>query len=218
MIYYECAGYGSSEPGPILRSGLQVVRELNTLLKNAGEKGPYVLVGHSLGGLNMMIYADQFPKQTAGLVLLDPSPLAFLQGKKFSGLYQLFHEQTAYFRELAKNAAQTEDPSERARENFYLAIASEHESLLSDTADRLATIQTFGDLPLVVIGSEKPNPAFQADAEAFQQFWIEENRTLSQESTRGEYILATGTSHATMYTEAPQVVLDAIMKVIQQAQ
>jgi len=50
---YDRAGYGASEPGPLPRHSQRLADELQHLLENAGIKGPYVLVGHSLGGLTM---------------------------------------------------------------------------------------------------------------------------------------------------------------------
>jgi pimeloyl-ACP methyl ester carboxylesterase len=49
----------------------QVAYELHVALRKAGEKGPYTLVGHSLGGLLVRVYANQYPKEVAGLVLVD---------------------------------------------------------------------------------------------------------------------------------------------------
>jgi len=68
---YDRAGAGWSELGPRPRAMRQAVYELHTALRNAGEKGPYVLVGHSLGGLLVRIYASQYPKEVAGMVLVD---------------------------------------------------------------------------------------------------------------------------------------------------
>jgi pimeloyl-ACP methyl ester carboxylesterase len=64
-----------------------------------------------------------------------------------------------------------------------------------------------------VIGSGKPNPAFGADAEAFQQFWIEESQTLADKSTNGTFILAPESSHY-LHEDAPDVVLDAIREMV----
>src|SRR6185437_3838481 len=54
---YDRAGYGWSESGPGLRTSQQIVKELHLLLAHAQINGPYVLVGHSAGGLNMRLYA-----------------------------------------------------------------------------------------------------------------------------------------------------------------
>lgn len=71
---YDRAGLGWSEPRPGTRDSQQVVSQLHTLLVNAGESGPYVLVGHSFGGLNVRLYAMQYSDQVAGVVLVDATP------------------------------------------------------------------------------------------------------------------------------------------------
>ncbi len=70
---YDRAGYAWSEPGPTPRTMQQIVYELHTGLDKAGVKGPYVLVGHSFGGLIVRVYASQFPKEITGMVLVDSS-------------------------------------------------------------------------------------------------------------------------------------------------
>jgi pimeloyl-ACP methyl ester carboxylesterase len=70
---YDRAGMGWSEMGPDPRDAKQVSSELHTLLKGAGIKGPYVLVGHSFGGLYMQTYAARYPDEVAGVVLVDSS-------------------------------------------------------------------------------------------------------------------------------------------------
>jgi pimeloyl-ACP methyl ester carboxylesterase len=70
---YDRAGYAWSEPGPTPRTMQQIAAELHTGLLNAKLKGPYVLVGQSLGGLIVRTYASQYPKEVAGIVLVDSS-------------------------------------------------------------------------------------------------------------------------------------------------
>jgi pimeloyl-ACP methyl ester carboxylesterase len=70
---YDRAGYAWSEAGPTPRTMQQIVYELHTGLHNAGIKSPYVLVGHSLGGLIVRVFANQYPKEVAGMVLVDSS-------------------------------------------------------------------------------------------------------------------------------------------------
>jgi pimeloyl-ACP methyl ester carboxylesterase len=67
---YDHSGIGWSESGP-KDSCLLRVTEVHTALKNAGIKGPYVLVGHSLGGLVARVYAGQYPGEVAGMVFVD---------------------------------------------------------------------------------------------------------------------------------------------------
>ena len=68
---YDRAGLGYSDPGPAPRDGLAVEADLEALLAKAGEKGPYIVVGHSMAGLRLRLFAARHPGQVAGLVLVD---------------------------------------------------------------------------------------------------------------------------------------------------
>ena len=70
---YDRAGLGWSDSGPMPRDAVQQAAELHTLLANAGVTGPYVLVGHSLGGLSVRMFADRYPDEVAGMVLVEAS-------------------------------------------------------------------------------------------------------------------------------------------------
>src|SRR5215211_4310797 len=70
---YDRAGMGWSEMGPEPRDAKQISSELHTLLKGANIEGPYVLVGHSYGGLYVRTYAARYPDEVAGVVLVDSS-------------------------------------------------------------------------------------------------------------------------------------------------
>jgi pimeloyl-ACP methyl ester carboxylesterase len=68
---YDRAGYAWSDPGPQPRTMAQIVFELHALLAAVGEKGPYVLVGASLGGPTVRVFANTFPSDSSGMVLVD---------------------------------------------------------------------------------------------------------------------------------------------------
>lgn len=70
---YDRAGYGWSDRSPRPRTAMIAVDELRALLQKAGVAPPYVLVGHSLGGVYVKLYAHRYPAEVAGLVLVDPS-------------------------------------------------------------------------------------------------------------------------------------------------
>src|SRR5271156_5629571 len=72
VVSYDRAGLGWSDLGPMPRTAERMVEELHTLLERAQIPPPYVLVGHSFGGLTMPLFAARFPQQTAGVVLVDP--------------------------------------------------------------------------------------------------------------------------------------------------
>jgi pimeloyl-ACP methyl ester carboxylesterase len=70
---YDRAGMGWSESGPEPRGAKQISSELHTLLTKAGIEGPYVLVGHSFGGLYTQTYAARYPDEVAGVALIESS-------------------------------------------------------------------------------------------------------------------------------------------------
>ncbi|MFE7659841.1 alpha/beta fold hydrolase [Streptomyces celluloflavus] len=72
-VLYDRAGTGWSDPVPLPRTGAEVTDELRELLHSAGVPAPYILVGHSLGGSYVRRYAQRFPAEVAGLLLLDPT-------------------------------------------------------------------------------------------------------------------------------------------------
>lgn len=75
---YDRAGTGWSDDAPDARDSLSIVNDLHQLLSAADERAPYVLVGHSTGGVYAVTYAAQHPEQVAGMVLLDSaSPRQF---------------------------------------------------------------------------------------------------------------------------------------------
>lgn len=73
VVAYSRSGYGVAAPRLTARTGEEVVRELRQLLAERGVKPPYVLVGHSLGGLYVELFAKLHPAEVAGLVLVDPT-------------------------------------------------------------------------------------------------------------------------------------------------
>ncbi|MGW0892801.1 alpha/beta fold hydrolase [Saccharopolyspora sp. NPDC002578] len=72
-VLHDRLGLGWSDAVELPRTGAQVTDDLRELLRAANVPGPYVLVGHSLGGLHARLYAKRFPAEIAGLVLLDPT-------------------------------------------------------------------------------------------------------------------------------------------------
>jgi pimeloyl-ACP methyl ester carboxylesterase len=74
---YDRAGVGKSEPGPNPRDGKQIALELDRLLTNAGETGPFVLVSWSVGAIYTPLYAVAHPDDVAGFVFIDPRTAAY---------------------------------------------------------------------------------------------------------------------------------------------
>jgi pimeloyl-ACP methyl ester carboxylesterase len=78
---YNRAGYGKSTPTGTPRDGTHIVAELRAALRSEGMAPPYVLVGHSLGGLYMQLFARQHPQEVAALILVDSTHPKQLEGE-----------------------------------------------------------------------------------------------------------------------------------------
>jgi len=80
VFAYNRPGYGGSDPAVTPRDGKHIVDELRALLHRQGLMPPYVLVGHSLGGLYMQLYARRYPDEVRGLVLVDATHPTQMEG------------------------------------------------------------------------------------------------------------------------------------------
>ena len=68
---YDRAGYGWSSPGPMPRTSVEIASELHALLLASGERAPYLMVGHSIGGDDVRVYNHEYPSEVVGMVLVD---------------------------------------------------------------------------------------------------------------------------------------------------
>ena len=87
---------------------------------------------------------------------------------------------------------------------------------LTEGAAQATAIESYGDTPLVVVGSGQPNPGFGEAAKEFQRFWIAQSQALAARSTQGTFVLAPESSHH-LHVDAPDVVLEAVRQVLAQA-
>jgi pimeloyl-ACP methyl ester carboxylesterase len=71
VCVYDRAGRGWSQPAATPQDGAQIAEDLHTLLQRGNVPGPYVLAGHSFGGLYVLAYAARYPDEVAGMVLVD---------------------------------------------------------------------------------------------------------------------------------------------------
>lgn len=210
---YDRAGYGQSEAGPMPRNSLIAAEELQALLTNSGETGPYILVGHSLGGLNLQVFADRFPEHVAGMVLLDPSPIGWMIGDGFAELRNQFNQQAEAIRKDVDSAAEAPDPEQRVNGADLEAVASELEEFFGRTASQVSAVPSFGSLPLRIIGATVPDPGFGEFGESFQRYWNDESRRLAEKSQDGHFVIAEGSSHH-IHLDAPEIVINTVLELI----
>lgn len=213
VLTYDRAGYGGSEPGPLPRDCGREADELKALLEAASVPGPYVLVGHSLGGLNVQVFAAKYPKDVAGIVLLDPPPLSFLLKKDYVELGAMAERMTSEWQGIADAGVGSADARKKRETDFYWMIASEHREMFGESARLAAEIPSFGNTPLLVIAAGMPNARFGAIAEEYQNYWIAQSLALSRKSTNGRFIIAERCTHY-IYVDDPDLVVDNIISVV----
>jgi pimeloyl-ACP methyl ester carboxylesterase len=204
------AGYGQSEPGPFPRRAHRVAQELGTLLRSGDLDPPCLLVGHSLGAIHALILAAESPELVAGLVLLDPPPLEHIAGMAFPALQRMAQVETLRLRNMAVEMRSTGE--ERAA-IYFETVASELDSLLDPSADVQHIPEDLGEMPLIVISSETPNPIFGPLAAPVQWLWIGSNREMASRSRRGRFLLARGSGHQ-IHIDAPETVLQAVFDLL----
>jgi len=227
---YDRAGFGWSSPGPMPRTAGQVVLELHALLNSAGESGPFVLVGHSLGGKHMRLYAARYPDDVVGMVLVDarhedvdsalgPEALQVEldQTKQFREL-EVALRRLGITRALGPWLAGLAGPEVRDLQPFYFvqqghpaaaeANMSEISSYVQSNAQLRVEAGTLGDMPLTILMRGKPI----ADPE-YWSVWQASQRTLAKLSTRGRLIVAEDSGH-TIQLEQPQLVVSAVRQTL----
>jgi len=216
VITYNRAGYGRSEPGPLPRHGGREAEELKALLDAASIPGPYVIVGHSLGGLNAQVFAAKYSEDVVGIVLLDPPPLSFIRGEEYTSLLAMADRMTAEWQAVADAGADSSDAEAKTRAFFFQMIASEHREMFGESARLVSEISSFGDTPLLVMAARKPNPVFGDLAEEYQRYWIEQSRSLSHKSSNGKFVVAEDSTHR-LYEDVPDLVVESILSVVYEA-
>ncbi len=182
---YDRAGNGWSEPGPPPRDARQIAGELHTLLDRAAIKGPYVLVGHSFGGMYVRAYADAHPSDVVGLVLVDSShpdqltrsPTRSAQLATFKRVLSIapFLARIGIVRLTGAGDAPSFDLplTEQAQLNAFGAVPEQSTTTLAEldgfqaTSDLLHAAASLGARPLFVLSAGKdadPDfPELQAD-------------------------------------------------------
>lgn len=224
---YDRAGYGWSDSGPLPRTDKHIVTELHTLLTKAGIPGPYVLVGHSSGGLIMRLYAYTYPQQVVGLVLIDSShenqdrypelrpdtsQLPLCEALAPFGILRLLG---------SLNGTSAQEPlsvQAAVRSQFYQTrycqTVSDEEAAWSESLDEVRTARhSLGDLPLVVLtrgdggkdSAGRPIPVLAS--------WLTLQKDLVSLSTNSAQIIATHSGHA-IHLSQPDLVIAAIKEVL----
>lgn len=187
VFVYDRAGLGRSEKSPNSRTSLEMVKELKAVLTKLKINPPYVLVGHSFGGVNVRLFATQFINDVAGVVLVDSTPVDYKErflptmSKEFQEAYnkQFIYEGT--YDEFMASLNQVK------KEQRYL-----------------------DNIPLIVLSAGK-KAHYSKES---QELWNEMQKEILDISGKSELVIAENSAHY-IQNDEPFVVIDAIKRMIE---
>jgi pimeloyl-ACP methyl ester carboxylesterase len=226
---YDRAGLGFSYYSRHPSTSKDFAEELRILLHNAAIPTPYILVGHSMGGFDVRLYASLYRSDVAGMVLVDSShpeqqkrlPPELKDMDATWLREQEFFEFTMPFGIPRLLGFCGSDAEVRAAEcNFHNVREAVAElKSVSESAAQAATTGSLGDLPLVVLSHDpdKPQPDLPEDlVKPTNDAWEKMQEELTQLSTRGTQIIAKNSGHY-IQLDRPDLVIEAVRQVVVQA-
>src|SRR5579859_315018 len=226
---YDRAGLGFSDSSSEPRTSKVIAEQLHALLQAAQVPPPYILVGHSMGGYDVRLYASLYRSEVAGMVLVDASHPdqenrfpPELKGMEGSWQREAeFLEYTTPFGIPRLLGFCDDQPLARAADcNFHTAREGVAElKAFSTSATQTAATGALGDLPLAVLSHDpdKPSSEFPPDLnQSVNQAWDKMQDELSHLSTRGTRAIAKNSSHY-IQSDRPDLVINAVRHVVEQA-
>ena len=223
---YDRAGTGWSDPARVPLMPTAMVEDLHTLLAKSGEPGPYLLVGHSLGGPIIRHYAVHYPGEVAGLVLVDGShedQIARMKGIPSWTQLVVKAIPTLHFLGIDRVVAQAQitDTTSAivvARTTSDAAMHNTAElmnSLPAFFAEVKKDVRPFGALPLTALTAGKMSvPGVTPEvADALHREWVAMHKEIVARSTRGRWILAERSTHY-IQRDQPDLVIQSVREML----
>ena len=223
---YDRAGMGYSEPGPLPRTAERFAEELHTLLSRADVPGPYVLVGHSLGGLPVRVFASTYAANVAGMVLIKSLSRSSATPTTSAAAAETDHSiadwavtlpaRIGVLRLLAGVIHAVEGLSTEVA-NYYSVYWVTPRTLqawldegkgTSDSLDQAGAVHSFGALPLIVLSRD---PLVDPDPD-----WQRKQTELLKLSSSSQQLFADKSGHSIEFDQ-PDAAVGAIEKMVEQA-
>lgn len=242
---YDRAGYGWSDPGPQPRTAQQIVDELHSLLQRSGEAGPYLLVGHSFGGMVARVYAATYPQQVSGVILADARHEDFFT-RMPAGYQQIDQDnlrdartlkliapfgatrllaQTVIFGRFEHYIARLPD-SVKARARALMVHNPQHWA--TAVAERESSPQSYAqakeshlpnELPLIVLSAENGVEAWKSSTiiitEKDRATWMALQKEQSRLSSNSQWITVKGSGHY-IHLDCPAALIKVITSMLAQ--
>ena len=238
---YDRAGMMWSEPGPQPRTSRRIAEELHGLLGAADVAGPFVLVGHSLGGPHARVFRQEYPSDVAGMVIVDsshpgqmsrmplkmrelagpPPPAArqFIKAAVACGAQRFMLWVTGFG--APEWATEEELAPYLAFQSRSTGAVVDEMGAIEESMEQVRGTGTLDDLPLIVLtaGAENkgPQPPWMTDElrADIRKVWLELHTELTELSSNGRQIMAKKSGHYIQHDE-PELVVDAIREVVEQ--
>jgi pimeloyl-ACP methyl ester carboxylesterase len=223
---YDRAGQGWSEPAEEPQDSAAVVADLHRLLEHAGEKGPFVLAGHSAGGAYAMAYAARHPDDTAGLALLDsmtPEQFTVLPDYpgQYSALRRLYGVAPSLTRigvgQLARALTTAEPPGEAGEQALAVAVSPRNWRTARDELStyrralaQAGELTTIGAKPLVVLSATETLEGTSGWRAAQAELATLSSNTSARTVTSTHADLLTDQAAAEQVTEAILAIVEAV--------
>jgi pimeloyl-ACP methyl ester carboxylesterase len=240
-VVYDRAGTGWSDRVDLPRTSTQVTDELRELLRVAGVPAPYLLVGHSLGGLYARHYAQRFPDEVAGLVLMEPEHEDYdsYMPQKLNELYQAWDPDEAlpdelpdeliqFYRDLF--AREMADWPQEIREPLiehhvspeWLRIGGQEAANRYQLHDEVCNAGPMPDVPLIVLTATAIDPFKEAVTQGIPTSLLHEEAeaktrlytALATSVSHGENRVIDDAGHASVIFRRPDAVLQAIQDLL----
>ena len=233
---YDRPGLGSSDSHPVMSPTADAhVTMLHQLLQNAQEEGPYIVVGHSIGGLIARKFAGNYPQETVGVVLVDSSvegqflalPSSIIESNQSAGAIYSICQVLAPFgvvRLLGLGDARA-GAFPVLSEEAQAAIAAAFHQTRGCTALRAEGAMAdepltkggppvqLGDIPLIVITGNLVDVEQNPSLQWMQDIWLDIQAGLLQRSTNSTWVVAERSSHY-VHTDEPELVIQEIRSLL----
>jgi len=217
---YDRAGYGWSDPAYNPRTALNAAKDLEKLLGYGSVRAPYVMVGHSFGGLTTRVFATRNPERVAGLVLVDSTHESQFEEFAKAGIGNVFAPRDRQFqirnfsmvpeglpppvRDLAGQMAK--------RASTVITLYSELRNMRL-SARQAGTSTALPNVPLAVLAHDAVAQAQSDAALKTAQVWMRMQGELARRSPQGYLRVAANSGHH-IHLDEPGLVIDAIADVV----
>lgn len=191
VFAYNRLGMGGSSKPIEPQTGILIVDTLYTLLNKVGLQPPYLLVGHSLGGLYVNLFARMYPHEVMGIVLLDATAPDDVR---------LLPQEQGALQQVAQNVLGL---------IFGKDIYGETRHT-DETVNQIEQAGAFPNVPLTVVTGGKPASTMP---QRVREIRAANQKQLTALSPRGQQVMAAESGHFPQFTE-PDVVIQAIRATI----